>query len=220
MKNAIHLDNDLIQCKGDAINAMPKRFGVLIIDNGNEEEVGTRDAAEAFAKVYAKLNSLQEKYGIKIEAAITTDGVLSGNIIWHIILHILGIDAEKEILYAFDIHDLEDKICGIKSVALYNDPSTCETFLLFNDDNGNEEEVITQETAEAFAKVYIKLNSLQEKYGVKIEAAITTDGINIESSKDNLVYRIIIPKHELDEVVDITIPIEIALDTAIKKMND
>lgn len=86
--------------------------------------------------------------------------------------------------------------------------------------NSDEEEVGTQEAAEAFAKVYTELNSLQEKEGVKIEATITTDGINIESSKDNLMYRITISKRELDEVVGITIPIENALDTVIKKIID
>lgn len=182
MKNAIHLSSGLLtRCKRDAINAMLKRFEVLIR---------------------------------------STDGVLSGNMIWGKILYNLGIDTEKEILDAFDINDLEDKIYGIKSVVLYEDPSTYKTFLLFNVDNGNEEEVSTQEAAEAFAKVYTKLNSLQEKYGVKIDATVTTDGINIESSKDNLVYRIIIPKRVLDDVVDITIPIENALDTAIKKIID
>ena len=182
MKNVIHLSSDLlIQCKRDAINAMLKRFEVLIR---------------------------------------STDGVLSGNIIWRKILYSLGIDAEKEILDAFGINDLEDKIYGIRSVVLYKDPSTYETFLLFNVNNGDEEEISTRDAAEAFAKVYTKLNSLQEKYGVKIDATITTDGINIESSKDNLVYRIIIPKRELDEVVDITIPIENTLDTVIKKMID
>lgn len=80
--------------------------------------------------------------------------------------------------------------------------------------------VSTRNAAEALAKVYAKLNSLQEKAGVKIEATITTDGINIESSKDNLVYRIIIPKRELDASVDITIPIENTLETAIKKLID
>ena len=149
-----------------------------------------------------------------------TDGVLSGNIIWNKIFHNLGIDAEKEILDAFGTHDLQDKIYGIKSVVLYKDQSTYETFLMFNVDDGNEEDVSTRDAAEAFSKVYAKMNSLQEKAGVKIEANITTDGINIESSKENLVYRIIIPKRELDEVVDITIPIENALDTAIKKMMD
>lgn len=103
---------------------------------------------------------------------------------------------------------------------LYKDPSTYETFLLFNIDDDNEEEVSARDAAEAFAKVYAKLNSLQEKAGVKIEATITTDGINIESSNDNIIYRITIPKRELDEVVDITIPIENALDTVIKKIID
>lgn len=147
-----------------------------------------------------------------------TDGTLSGSMIWRNFYHGLGVDIEKEILDAFGIRVLDDRIYGIKSVVLYKDPSTYETFLLFN--IGDEEEVSTRDAAEAFAKVYSKLNSILEETGVKIEATITTDGINIESSKDNLVYRIIIPKRELDASVDITIPIENTLETAIKKMMD
>lgn len=147
-----------------------------------------------------------------------TDGTLSGSMIWRNFYHSLGVDIEKEIRDAFDIHVLDDRIYGIKSVVLYKDPSTYETFLLFN--ISDEEEVSTRDAAEAFAKVYAKLNSIREETGVKIEATITTDGINIESSKDNLVYRIIIPKRELDASVDITIPIENTLETAIKKMMD
>lgn len=147
-----------------------------------------------------------------------TDGVLSGTMIWRNFYHALNINIEKEILDAFDIDNLKDRILGIRSVVLYKDPSTYETFLLFN--IGDEEEVSTRDAAEAFAKVYAKLNSIREETGVKIEATITTDGINIESSKDNLVYRIIIPKRELDASVDITIPIENTLETAIKKMMD
>ena len=178
-------------------------------------------------EVYLKRNlELCNRFAIdamlkRFEALIrATDGVLSGNIIWNKIFHNLGIDAEKEILDAFGINDLQDKIYGIKSVVLYKDPSTYKTFLMFNIDDNNEEEVSTIDAAEAFAKIYAKLNSLQEKYGVKIDATITTDGINIESSKENLVYRIIIPKRELDEVIDITIPIDNALDATIKKMMD
>lgn len=143
-----------------------------------------------------------------------TDGTLSGRMIWRNFYHSLGVDIEKEIRDAFDIHVLDDRIYGIKSVVLYKDPSTYETFLLFN--ISDEEEVSTRDAAEAFAK----LNSIREETGVKIEATITTDGINIESSKDNLVYRIIIQKRELDASVDITIPIENTLETAIKKMMD
>jgi excinuclease UvrABC helicase subunit UvrB len=65
-----------------------------------------------------------------------------------------------------------------------------------------------------------RLNELQEKTDVKIAAKITTGGIEIEASKDNLVYRIIIPKFTLDEAVDITIPIENALDDVMRKMID
>ena len=176
-------------------------------------------------EIYLKRNlELFNRFAIdamlkRFEALIrATDGVLSGNIIWNKIFHNLGIDAEKEILDAFGTHDLQDKIYGIKSVVLYKDQSTYKTFLLFNIDDDNEEEVSTKDAAEALAKVYAKLYSIQEKNGAKIEANITTDGINIESSKDNLVYRIIIPKRELDEVIDITIQIENALDTAIKKI--
>ena len=148
-----------------------------------------------------------------------TDGVLSGSMIWRNLYHGLGIDTEKDILDAFDIRVLDDRIYGIKSVVLYKDPSTYETFLLFNVGDANEE-ISNRDAAEAFAKVYAKLNSIREETGVKIEAAITTDGMNIKSSKDNLVYRIIIPKRELDASVDITIPIENTIDIAIKKVTE
>lgn len=179
MKNAIHLDHDVMQNNKDFVHGLLKRFESVIK---------------------------------------ATDGVLSGSMIWRNFYHGLGIDIKKEILDAFGINDLEDRIYDIKSVVLYKDPSTYETFLLFN--IGDEEEVSTRDAAEAFVKVYAKLNSIREETGVKIEATITTDGINIESSKDNLVYRIIIPKRELDASVDITIPIENTLETAIKKMMD
>lgn len=149
-----------------------------------------------------------------------TDGVLSGSMIWRNFYHRLNINIEKEILDAFGIRSLEDTIHGIKSVVLYVNPSTYETFFMFHVYDEKEENIDTSIAAEAFARVYATLISFQEKTGVKIEATITTDGINIESSKGNLVYRIIIPKRELDESVDITIPIEITLDNVIKKMMD
>ena len=145
-----------------------------------------------------------------------TDGVLSGMMIWSKFYDGLGINIAKEILDAFGINYLEDKIYGIKSVVLYKDPSTYETFLMFNVDDGNEEKVSSRDAAEALAKVYAKLNSLQEKTGAKISATITTDGIYIEYSKNNLVYSIIIPKCELDASIDMTI----LLETAIKKIID
>ena len=174
-------------------------------------------------EVYLKRNlELCNRFAIdamlkRFEALIlATDGVLSGNMIWNKIFHSLGIDAEKEILDAFGIHDLQDKIYGIKSVVLYKHPSTYQIFLMFNVDDSNEEEVSARDAAEALAKVYAKLNSLQEKTGAKISATITTDGIYIESSKNNLVYSIIIPKCELDTSIDMTI----LLETAIKKIID
>lgn len=179
MKNAIYLDNDFIRENQDSVNALLRRFEMLI-------------------------NS--------------TDGVLTGQIIWRTILHALNINTKQEIQDAFGLFSLEDKICDIKSVVLYKDDKTYDTYILFNVRNGKEEKVDNGKAAEAFAKVYARLNELQEKTDVKIAAKITTDGIEIESYKDNIVYRIIIPKRELDEVVDITIPIENALEVAIKKV--
>lgn len=150
----------------------------------------------------------------------STDGVLTGQMIWRNILHALDINTEQEIIDAFGLFSLDDKIYDIKSVVLYKDAKTYDTYLLFNVRNANEENIDNSKAAEAFAKVYARLNELQENNGVKIEATIGTDGINIESSKDNLVYRIIIPKRELDASVDITIPIENTLENAIKKMMD
>ena len=150
----------------------------------------------------------------------STDGVLTGEMIWRNILHALSINAKQEIINTFGLFSLEDKIYDIKSVVLYKDAKTYYTYLLFNVRNTNEEKIDTSKAAEAFAKVYARLNELQEKTDVKIAAKITTDGIEIEASKDNLVYRIIIPKFTLDEAVDITIPIENTLDDVMKKMMD
>lgn len=150
----------------------------------------------------------------------STDGVLTGEEIWRTILHKLNIDRKQEIIDSFGLCTLEDKIYNVRSVVLYKDPKTYDTYILFNVRNADEENVDTSKAAEAFAKAYAKLNELQEKTGVKIAAAITTDGIDIKSSKDNIVYRIIIPKRELDEVVDITIPIENTIDIAIKKVTE
>lgn len=150
----------------------------------------------------------------------STDGVLTGEEIWRTILHKLNIDRKQEIIDSFGLCTLEDKIYNVRSVVLYKDPKTYVTYLLFNVRNANEEDIDTSKAAEAFAKVYARLNELQEKTDVKIAAKITTDSIEIEASKDNLVYRIIIPKFTLDEAVDITIPIENTLDDVMRKMMD
>lgn len=150
----------------------------------------------------------------------STDGTLTGEIIWRTILHKLNIDRKQEIIESFGLFSLEDKIYDVRSVVLYKDPKTYGTYLLFNVRNANEENIDNSKAAEAFAKVYARLNELQEKTDVKIAAKITTDGIEIEASKDNLVYRIIIPKFTLDEAVDITIPIENTLDDVMRKMID
>lgn len=161
------------------------------------------------------VNALLRRFETLINS---TDGVLTGQMIWRTILHALSINAKQEIIDSFGLFSLEDKIYDIKSVVLYKDAKTYETYLLFNVRNGKEENVDTSKAAEAFAKVYARLNELQKKTEVTIATRITTDGIEIGASKDNLVYRIIIPKFTLDEAVDITIPIENTLDDVMKKM--
>ena len=163
------------------------------------------------------VNALLRRFETLINS---TDGVLTGEMIWRNIRHALNINTKQDIIDAFGLFSLEDKIYDIKSVVLYKDAKTYDTYLLFNVRNANEEDIDTSKAAEAFAKVYARLNELQEKTGVKIAAKITTDGIEIEASKDNLVYRIIIPKFTLDEAVDITIPIENTLDNVMRKMMD
>ena len=161
------------------------------------------------------VNALLRRFETLINS---TDGVLTGQMIWRNILHALNINTKQEIIDAFGLFSLDDKIYDIKSVVLYKDAKTYGTYLLFNVRNANEEKIDNSKAAEAFAKVYARLNELQEKTDVKIAAKITTDGIEIEAYKDNLVYRIIIPKFTLDEAVDITIPIENTIDAAISKM--
>lgn len=162
------------------------------------------------------INELLRRFTTLINS---TDGVLTGEMIWRNILHMLNISVKKEILEAFGIDNLEDKIYGIKSVILYKDVHTHDTFLLFKIKNQNEEDTGNHAVAEALAKVYAKLNALQEDTGVKIEVTIANDGIKIETSKSNLVYRIIIPKCALGTVIDATIPIENAIETAIKEVD-
>lgn len=164
------------------------------------------------------INELLKRFETLINS---TEGVLTGKMIWTKILHALNINTKQEILDAFNLYSLDDKIYGIKSVVLYKDASTYDTFLLFNVKNDDENfDADVELEAEALAKIYAKLNSFQEKTGVKIAATITTDGINLESSKGHLIYRIIIPKRELDEAVDITMVIDNTLNDAIKKMMD
>ena len=163
------------------------------------------------------VNALLRRFETLINS---TNGVLTGEMIWRTIIHKLNIDTKQEIIDAFGLFSLEDKIFDIKSVVLYKDAKTYDTYLLFNVRNANEEDIDTSKAAEAFAKVYARLNELQEKTDVKIAAKITTDSIEIEASKDNLVYRIIIPKFTLDEAVDITIPIENTLDDVMRKVMD
>lgn len=150
----------------------------------------------------------------------STDGVLSGNMIWNKMFHGLNIEAELEILEAFSIHDLGDKIYGIKSVNLYKDPRNDHLLFQFNIENEGDFDADVELEAEAVGRIYAKLNSLQKQTGVKIAANITTDGISIESSKGHLVYRIMIPKFELDEAVDMTIVIDNTLNDVIEKMMD
>lgn len=163
------------------------------------------------------VNALLRRFETLINS---TDGVLTGELIFRHILHALNISMKQEIIDSFGLFSLEDKIYNVRSVVLYKDPKTYDTYLLFNVHNANEEKVDTSKAAEAFAKVYAKIHELQEKTGVKMSVQITTAGIDIKSSKNTIVYRVIVPNRELYESVDIVNPIENAIDVAIKKVMD
>ena len=51
----------------------------------------------------------------------STDGVLTGQMIWRNIVHALDINTKQEIIDAFGLFSLDDKIYDIKSVVLYKD---------------------------------------------------------------------------------------------------
>ena len=191
-------------------------------------------------------------------------GVLSGSMIWLEVFQHLGVNAEKEILEAFNISDLKTKIYGVKTLKLIavNTATHC-AILSFKIDENAQKKCDTSSAAMNLAEIYENINSLKVcsgletkiriksdeiivefpeddsvshdtvsnmfgilsvlhkeldsirfETGVKIEVTITTDWISIESSKDNLVYCIIIPKLELYASIDMTI----LLETAIKKM--
>ena len=97
----------------------------------------------------------------RFEALIrATDCVLTGQMIWRTILHALNINTKQEIIDSFGLFSLEDKIYDIKSVVLYKDSKTYNTYLLFNVCNSNEEKVDTSKAAEAFSKVYTDRKSV------------------------------------------------------------
>ena len=108
-----------------------------------------------------------------------------------------------------DINSL--KVCsGIETgVRIKSDEITVE----FSEDDPVSHDIVSNMFG-ILSVLHKELDSIRFKTGAKIAATITTYGINIESSKDNLVYSIIIPIRELDASIDMTI----LLETAIKKM--
>lgn len=159
----------------------------------------------------------------------STDGVLTGQMIWRNIVHALDINTKQEIIDAFGLFSLDDKIYDIKSVVLYKDAKTYDTYLLFNVRNDNEENIDNSKAAEAFAKVYARLNELQgavykglnnikSETGVKTGVAITGLGVHFDSVKDKLGFSISVEKKELDNAADMRMPIKNTIDIAIKKV--
>lgn len=163
------------------------------------------------------VNALLRRFETLINS---TDGVLTGEMIRRTILHKLNINTKQDIIDAFGLFSLEDTIYDIKSVVLYKDAKTYDTYLLFNVRNANEENVNTSKAAEAFAKVYARLNELQEKTGVKTGVVITGLGIHFDSVKDKLGFSISVEKKELDNAADMRMPIKNTIDIAIKKVTE
>ena len=164
---------------------------------------------------YAKDNvdALLKKLDILIQ---NSSGVLSGDTIRFEILYYLGIDYEKEVMNAFGIKHLKNKIYGIKSAELYNDAFDNRSFLLFKGDIIVDEDNRANNLAAALANAYEELNSLQEKTGVEMQISIGFTGVKVKSLKDNTVLSTFISKSELDKVADITAPIRNAIDNSIQ----
>lgn len=114
-------------------------------------------------------------------------GVLSGSMIWLEVLQHLGVNAEKEILEAFNISDLKTKIYGIKTLKLIavNTATHC-AFLLFKiDENAQKKCCDTSSAAMHLAEIYEDINSLKVCSGLKTLVHIKSDEITVEFSEDD-----------------------------------
>lgn len=111
-------------------------------------------------------------------------GVLSGNVIYiELFNRCLGVEAEKEILEAFGIHDLKSKIYGISDIGLHQDVESMCVYLVFKIDDSVK--CGTECVAKDISDIYAYINKIETNSQLKANVEVTTDGASVSFPKDD-----------------------------------
>jgi hypothetical protein len=115
-------------------------------------------------------------------------GVLSGNVIYiELFNRCLGVEAEKEILEAFGIHDLKSKIYGISDIGLHQDVESMCVYLVFEIEDEVQKEFSTDCVTKDISDIYAYINEINTKTLMKASIEITTVRATVNFSKDDSV---------------------------------
>lgn len=113
-------------------------------------------------------------------------GVLSGNVIYiELFNRCLGVEAEKEILEAFGIHDLKSKIYGISDIGLHQDVESMCVYLVFEIENEVQKECSTDCVTKDISDIYAYINKIETNSQLKANIEVTTDGASVSFPKDD-----------------------------------
>lgn len=113
-------------------------------------------------------------------------GVLSGNVIYiELFNRCLGVEAEKEILEAFGIHDLKSKIYGISDIGLHQDVESMCVYLVFEIEDEVQKECSTDCVTKDISDIYTYINKIETNSQLKANIEVTTDGASVSFPKDD-----------------------------------
>lgn len=113
-------------------------------------------------------------------------GVLSGNVIYiELFNRCLGVEAEKEILEAFGIHDLKSKIYGISDIGLHQDVESMCVYLVFEIEDEVQKECSTDCVTKDISDIYAYINEINTKTLMKASIEITTVRATVNFPKDD-----------------------------------
>lgn len=113
-------------------------------------------------------------------------GVLSGNVIYiELFNRCLGVEAEKEILEAFGIHDLKSKIYGISDIGLHQDVESMCVYLVFEIEDEVQKECSTDCVTKDISDIYAYINKIETNSQLKANIEVTTDGASVSFPKDD-----------------------------------
>lgn len=124
------------------------------------------------------VNTLLRRFETLINS---TDGALTGQMIWRNILHALNINTKQEIIDAFGLFSLDDKIYDIKSVVLYKDAKTYDTYLMFKIDDSVK--CGTECVAKDISDIYAYINKIETNSQLKANIEVATDGASVSFPK-------------------------------------